>query len=114
MLDIIDRLGFEVNIYNVPDLESFLKAVLFLYCYSTQIIKDEARAGNNLPSVKRKLNLTTEVYLSFNLRKIVFTANFFADFERFSSAVIIVNPSEEVTAKCIASRLIHALKIAAI
>jgi hypothetical protein len=30
ILDRIDRLGFEVNIYNVPDLESFLKAVLLM------------------------------------------------------------------------------------
>lgn len=30
ILDRIDQLGFEVNIYDVPDLESFLKAVLLL------------------------------------------------------------------------------------
>ena len=29
-LDRIDRLGFDVNIYNVPDLESFLKSVLLM------------------------------------------------------------------------------------
>lgn len=30
VLDQIERLGFEVNIYNIPDLESFLKAVLLM------------------------------------------------------------------------------------
>jgi hypothetical protein len=30
MIDRIDLLGFDVNIYNVPDLESFLKAVLLM------------------------------------------------------------------------------------
>jgi hypothetical protein len=30
VLDRIDRLGFDVNIYNVPDLDSFLKAVLLM------------------------------------------------------------------------------------
>jgi len=30
LLDKLDTWGFEVNLYNVPDLESFLKAVLLL------------------------------------------------------------------------------------
>ena len=30
LLDQVDRLGFDVNIYNLPDLESFLKAVLLM------------------------------------------------------------------------------------
>ena len=28
IVDLTDRWGFDINIYNVPDLESFLKAVL--------------------------------------------------------------------------------------
>jgi len=30
VLDQVDRLGFDVNIYNLPDLESFLRAVLLM------------------------------------------------------------------------------------